>query len=91
MVSKYTAKRIFHRRHYSINYRKVTIWKISISNDGGRSTWYPQACKFLKLRHHTHSYYYEKKYHYRERTIQYIKDRTEMFDDYFHVKKITVH
>ena len=27
----------------------------------GDSTWYPQACRFLKLHHHTHSYYYEKK------------------------------
>ena len=49
--------------------------------------WYSQACRFLKLRHHTHSYYYEKKYHYRERTIQYIKNRTEMFDDYFPCQK----
>ena len=23
--------------------------------DGGSGTWYPQACRFLKLRHHTHS------------------------------------
>jgi putative transposase len=28
-----------------------------VSTDGG-GTWYlPQACRFLKLRHHTHSYY----------------------------------
>jgi hypothetical protein len=49
----------------------------------------PQACRFLKLHHHhIHSYYYEKKYQYRERTIQYmIKDRTEMFDDYFPCQK----
>ena len=33
--------------------------------DGG--IWYPQACRFLKLRHHTHSYY-EK--NIIERTIQ---------------------
>ncbi|HEY6534970.1 MAG TPA: hypothetical protein VIY08_04085 [Candidatus Nitrosocosmicus sp.] len=25
----------------------------SVSSDGG--TWYPQACKFLKLHHHLHS------------------------------------
>jgi putative transposase len=52
--------------------------KHQVSTDGG--TWYPQACKFLKLNHHTHSYY-EKSII--ERTIQYIKDRTECFDDYF--------
>jgi putative transposase len=49
-----------------------------VSTDGG--TWYPQACRFLKLRHHTHSAY-EKSII--ERTMQYIKDRTESFDDYF--------
>ena len=49
-----------------------------VSTDGG--TWYPQACQFLKLNHHIHSSY-EKSII--ERTIQYIKDRTECFDDYF--------
>jgi putative transposase len=33
--------------------------KNPVSTDGG--TWYPQACRFLKLCHHTHSYYCEKK------------------------------
>ena len=33
------------------------------TDDGG--TWYPQACRFLKLRHHTHSLILRKKYHYR--------------------------
>ena len=43
------------------------------SGSGG-GTWYPQACRFLKLRHQslTHSYYYEKSIII-ERTIQYIK------------------
>jgi putative transposase len=52
--------------------------KHPVSTDGG--TWYPQACKFLKLQHHLHSAY-EKSII--ERMIQYIKDRTENFDDYF--------
>ena len=57
--------------------------KHSISTDGG--TWYPpQACKFLKIKHHIHSYY-EKSIV--ERTIQYLKDRTECFDDYFLCRK----
>jgi len=51
------------------------------STDGG--TWYPQACKFLKLKHHIHLPY-EKSIV--ERTIQYVKDRTESFDDYFPCK-----
>jgi putative transposase len=42
-----------------------------VSTGGG--TWYPQACRFLKLPHHTHSYYERRII---ERTIQYIKDRT---------------
>lgn len=53
-----------------------------VSTDGG--TWYPQACKFLKLKHHLHSSY-EKSII--ERTMQYIKDRTECFDDYFPCRK----
>ncbi len=53
--------------------------KHPVSTDGG--TWYPsQACKFLKLKHHTHSSLRKSLI---ERTIQYIKDRTEGFDDYF--------
>jgi putative transposase len=53
-----------------------------VSTDGG--TWYPQACRFLKLSHHIHSPY-EKSII--ERTVQYIKDRTEGFDDYFPCRK----
>ena len=53
-----------------------------VSSDGG--TWYPQACRFLKLVHHLHSSF-EKSII--ERTMQYIKDRTECFDDYFPCKK----
>ena len=49
-----------------------------ISTDSG--TWYPLACRFLRLHHHIHSTY-EKSII--ERTIQYIKDRTEGLDDYF--------
>ncbi len=56
--------------------------KHPISTDGG--TWYPQACQFLKLQHHLHSSF-EKSI--MERTIQYIKDRTECFDDFFPCKK----
>jgi putative transposase len=53
-----------------------------VSTDGG--TWYPQACKFLNLDHHLHSTFEKSLI---ERTIQYIKDRTEGFDDYFPCRK----
>lgn len=53
--------------------------KHPVSTDGG-GTWYHMACRFLKLKHHLHSSY-EKSII--ERTMQYIKDRTENFDDYF--------
>ncbi|MGN6624530.1 MAG: hypothetical protein ACTHKK_10345 [Candidatus Nitrosocosmicus sp.] len=53
-----------------------------VSTDGGM--WYPQACKFLKVKHHFHSSF-EKSII--ERTVQYIKDRTECFDDYFPCKR----
>ena len=43
-----------------------------------------QDCQFLKLKHHIHSSY-EKSII--ERTMQYIKDRTECFDYYFPCRK----
>ena len=52
--------------------------KHPVSTDGG--TWYPMACQFLKLKHHIHSSLEKSLI---ERTMQYIKDRTESFDDYF--------
>jgi putative transposase len=58
--------------------------KHSISTDDGGSWYHPQACKFLKIKHHIHSLY-EKSIV--ERTIQYLKDRTECFDDYFPCRK----
>ena len=56
--------------------------KRPVSTDGG--TWYPQACKFLKLTHRIHSSHEKSLI---ERTMQYIKDRTECFDDYFPCRK----
>ena len=56
--------------------------KRPVSTDGG--TWYPQACRFLKVEHHIHSPFEKSVV---ERIIQYIKDRTEGFDDYFPCKK----
>ena len=55
--------------------------KHPVSTDGG--TWYPQACRFLRLKHHIHSSFEKSLI---ERTMQYIKDRTESFDDYFPCK-----
>ncbi len=57
--------------------------KQPVSTDG-RGAWYPQACRFLKLKHHIHSSYEKSLI---ERTIQYIKDRTEAFDYYFPSRK----
>jgi putative transposase len=56
--------------------------KHPVSTDGG--TWYPQQYKFLKLEHHLYSLY-EK--NIMERTMQYLKDRTEGLDDYFPCRK----
>ena len=57
--------------------------KHPVSTDGG--TWYPQACQFIKLKHHIHSSLEKSLI---ERTMQYIKDRTECFDDYFPCRTI---
>jgi putative transposase len=50
----------------------------TVYSDGG--TWYPEACVSLGLKHRLHSSY-EKSIV--ERAIEYLKDRTEAFDDYF--------
>ncbi len=60
-----------------------THGKHPVSTDGG--TWYPQACRFLRLKHHIHSSWEKSLV---ERTMQYIKDRTECFDDYFPCHRI---
>lgn len=57
--------------------------KHPVLTDGG--TWYPQSCMFLKVvEHRLYSSYQKSKI---ERTMQYIKDRTESFDDYFPFRK----
>ena len=57
----------------------------SVSSDGG--TWYPQACRFLNINHHIHSSFEKSLI---ERTMQYIKDRTESFDVSFLVRRTNV-
>jgi transposase-like protein len=56
--------------------------KHPVSTDGG--TWYLMACRFLRIKHRIHSPF-EKSII--ERTMQYIKYRTEGFDDYFPCKR----
>ncbi len=51
--------------------------KHPVSTDSER-TWYPQACKFLNINLHIHS---PNDKSIIERTVQFIKDRTECFDD----------
>lgn len=55
--------------------------KHTVYSDGG--TWYPEACSYLGLEHVLHSPL-EKSII--ERTIEYFKDRTEAFDDYYPCK-----
>jgi putative transposase len=56
--------------------------KHPLSTDGG--TWYPMACRFLGLKNHIHSPFEKTLI---ERTMQYAKDRTESFNDYFPSQK----
>ena len=49
-----------------------------VYTDGG--TWYPQACNFLGLKHYLHTSLEKSLI---ERVMQYFKDRTECFDDYY--------
>jgi putative transposase len=51
-----------------------------VYTDGG--TWYPQSCNyFLHLKHRLHSPLEKSLV---ERVMQYFKDRTESFDDYYY-------
>ncbi len=50
----------------------------TIYTDGG--TWYTQSCNFLHLKHRLHSPLEKSLI---ERVMQYFKDRTESFDDYY--------
>ena len=80
-ISISKKRNMFVAEHFILNLVK-RYGEHPVSTDGG--TWYPQACRFLRLRHHIHSRY-EKSII--ERTIQFIKDRTEHFDDYFPCRK----
>ena len=50
----------------------------SVYSDG--ATWYPEVCKILGLKHYLHSSVEKSLI---ERIMQYFKDRTENFDDYY--------
>src|ERR671919_1176563 len=52
--------------------------KHTVYTDGG--TWYPPACTFLNLKHRLHSPLEKSLI---ERVMEYFKDRTECFDDYY--------
>jgi putative transposase len=54
--------------------------KHTVYSDG--ETWYSEACIFLGLEHRLHSPY--DKSIVVERTIEYLKDRTEAFDDCYY-------
>ena len=52
--------------------------KHTVYTDG--DTWYPEACKMLRLNHYLHS---PSEKSIIERIMQYFKDRIESFDDYY--------
>ena len=59
----------------------------SVYSDG--ATWYPEACKTLRLKHYLHSSVEEKSLMI-ERVMQYFKDKTENFDDYYPCMQMNV-
>ncbi len=54
----------------------------TVYSDGG--TWYPEACNVLGLKHRLHSSLEKSLI---ERVMQYFKDRSESFDDYYPCSK----
>jgi putative transposase len=63
--------------------KKLYGSKYTIYTDGA-SYYYNQACKWLRIKHIV---YDDNGKNIMERAIQYIKDRTECFDDYFPCNK----
>ena len=59
----------------------IEYGKHPLSTDMVEHGTHKQACRFLNIEHHIHSLY--ERSNIERRTIQYIKDRTESFDDYF--------
>jgi putative transposase len=59
--------------------------KHPVSTDG--RTCYPMACMSLRLKHHIHSFLAKEEKSPIERTMQYVKDRIECFDEYFPCSK----
>jgi hypothetical protein len=51
-------------------------WKHPISTDGG--TWYPQACRFLKLKYHLYIHCMKKGC-----KLQHVRDWFNLFIDYY--------
>jgi putative transposase len=74
---KYVCSRENFIRSLVENYGRHIVY-----TDGG--TWYPQACNFLHLKHRLHSNLEKSLI---ERVMQYFKDRTECFDDYYSCTK----
>ena len=54
----------------------------AVYSDSG--SWYPEACNSLRLKHILHSPFEKSVI---ERAMEYVKDRTEDFDDYFPCRK----
>ena len=52
--------------------------KHTVYSDGG--SWYPEACTSLGIQHRLHTPFEKSLI---ERAVQYFKDRTECFDDYY--------
>jgi putative transposase len=60
----------------------IKYGKHGVYTDG--DTWYPEACKVLNVNHYIHKPLEKSLI---ERIMQYFKDRTESFDDYYPCRK----
>jgi putative transposase len=62
-----------------INSLIKTYGKHTVYSDGG--SWYPEACTSLGIQHRLHTPFEKSLI---ERAVQYFKDRSECFDDYYY-------
>ena len=83
-IKRYLLMHIYKERTLIVCYnfikklRRLYGSKYTVYTDG--ADYYHQACRWLRIRHHV---YNQEDKNIMERVIQYIKDRTECFDDNF--------
>ena len=77
---------MFVAKRYLLDLVKIHR-KHPVPTDGG--TWYPMACKFLKLKHHLHSFFTKKRKALSKELCSTLKIEPNALTTTFHTKERT--